>query len=64
MSEIGGGTNMAAAELGYLLSFRGLEIKTFSLVLEFEMSFQQQQHIVWHLCCYTVTSQVAGTYFS
>ena len=53
---------MAAAELGYLLSFRGLEIKTFSLILEFEMSSSSNKALC--LYCYTVTLEVAVTYFS
>ena len=44
-----------------LYFFYELEIKTLGLVLEFEMSFQQQK-LTLHLCCYTVTSKVSGTY--
>ena len=42
-----------------------LEIKTFGFVLEFEISFHQQQHSVAFVQLYSaVTSEVAGTYLS
>ena len=39
------------------LAFYEIEIKTFGLVLEFEMSFQQQQHSVAFMLLY---SDLAG----